>query len=70
MTSFGMDEDKMFYHCCYCGGIYADKERSQLILKIDKGALPRVLQSFTISSGLCKKCYEEYKINKEAKEDE
>lgn len=64
MTSFGMEEDKMFYHCCGCGGIYAEKEKRTLIAKVDKGTLPRVLQSFNISTGLCGCCLDEYNHKK------
>jgi len=59
MTSYGMDEDKMYYHCCGCGRIYADKEKTKLIARIYTKTLPRVLEEFTISTGICKMCIKE-----------
>ena len=62
-----MRKDKLYYHCCQCGKIYEDKNRNILILDITKlnggrPSIPREFEDYKITSGICRKCYEEVKI--------
>ena len=54
-----MSHERMYYHCCKCGGIYTDKNKTQLITILKTPSpLPKILEGFCVSSGLCSPCYD------------
>ena len=60
-----MRKDKLYYHCCYCGEVYEDKQRTILMFNIKdftgRTSIPKEFNGYHITSGICNKCYKKLK---------
>ena len=56
-----MRKDKLYYHCCYCGEVYEDKQRTILMFNIKdftgRTSIPKEFNGYHITSGICNKCF-------------
>ena len=61
------DKNRMYYHCGYCGGLFADPERKELLIDLKeifgKTEFPLFLEKegYEASSSLCPICAIAYK---------
>lgn len=56
-----MRQDKLYYHCCGCGGIWEDKNKLIKILELKDlwglSSIPREFNDYHLTSGFCDDCY-------------
>jgi len=62
------NEEKLYYHCSYCGDIYDGGWDKKVLYNNGAGeGLGKEFKKYQISSGICKVCYGLWKVENEEK---
>jgi len=60
-----LDENQRYFHCCYSGIIYADKDYHTALIDLQKETgrpqIPKELFDYDITSGISPQCIDKYK---------